>query len=243
MHTRWLRPYELAHYRPRRVLNVAQKDAANGLIASRTGPAVAANQVVTGLTYQHQSAGGGIADRVGMAINSTRINGTQAALPDFETNIANPYGPAALGDFWPNADKNKNHSMARQNSPLRNAPGFYHHLWQSSTFNGSSSTVTLRDATADDALTFPVPPPLIAPPPPGPPPAPPPKPGGGPGGGRGGPSSPPPRGKPSAVNPTPAPPNIHTVSPGPETVQAQDPTPVPTYNPPVDFSFPEHGYL
>jgi hypothetical protein len=153
MHTRWIRPYELTHDRHRRVLHMSQKSGGGGDIDTIASKPVAAYQVLTGFTYQHASFGGGV-DLVSMGIDSTFRDQVQPTIPALQTQLVRPYGQGLNGDAWPNHDKRMNHTLARQQSPLNNAAGYVFHIWTGSSFNGSSSTVTLRDRQPSDIMSF-----------------------------------------------------------------------------------------
>jgi hypothetical protein len=171
MHTRALRPYELARDRPRRIFNLTQKHGANPPIEAIPSMGLAANQVVTGMIYQHSGAGGG-ADFAAQGINTTPLSGILASEPFLTAPLAPNYGQTLRADAAHNYDKGMLCKLERQNSPLIHGPGVLQHIWEGSSFAGSSSTVSLRATTFGD-----IPPPRPTRPRPAPAPAPPAPPG------------------------------------------------------------------
>jgi hypothetical protein len=170
MHTRQLRALEHTRNAPRRVINLTQKDPANATIEAVPSLPLAPNQVCTGFIYQHASAGGGV-DYVSLGIDHTRLVGALAAQPRLTAPLAPAYGPGAPGDNWQNYDKQQQSKLERQSSPLPHGPGFLIHVWQGSSFAGSSSTTSLRDPQSTDIVPpRPTRQPAAAAPQPGPPP-------------------------------------------------------------------------
>jgi hypothetical protein len=170
MHTRYLRALELTRDAPRRVINLTQKSGSNLDIEAVSSAAVPANQVITGAIYQH-SGGGGIPDYVAQGINETRLHGLLSAQPYLTAPLSIIAGTDLNRDTQQNHDKQMLRKLERQSTALDHGPGYLVHVWELSSFAGSSSTVSLRSPVAGDR-SLPRPTRIIAPPPAPPPPPP-----------------------------------------------------------------------
>lgn len=162
MHSRWTRPMELARNAPRTIHNLYQWSPAQADIDTASSASVGANQICTGYSYGHASAGGGV-DLVSLGIHSAKLSGIQPARVDLSAPIAFNFGDGLTADAWPNHDKQQHAQIGKMQTALKNPPGYPTHIWEGSSFNGSHSTQSYRQEQETDQLPPKVTRPIVPP--------------------------------------------------------------------------------